>query len=550
MTEATSTVAVPPGEGAVEGRTLVRVALLLTLLVLFVVLKLREDPPVTGHFRADATTYYLVARSVANGEGLRTPVSLYHQGLRDLPALSPIYPLWPLVLGAAGSVIGLERAAALLPELFYFADLLLVYALGNGIAAELRRRRGSARLPAFDLGHLAVLLLGTNPEFFKDTSLCLSEALAFCTLLAALLALPRAVTRPGWAALAGVLGGLSYLTRSQFLLVPIALSAALVLADRGARGRRSAALAAAGAALVVLPWVVYLAALPGPFEARMLVDFTAYRETPGLPRFSGYVEHGSLLARLTDVLSGVVVAFAPLHPQSYVRLFGAALYLVPLALGGWLFPRLRRPGPSSSTVPSSPLSLGTLSLGTLSLGTGATALASLLPVHLMHGNYPVEWFFWDRHGLPMFLGIVLAAGYWLARPGLAQLAVLALVAVTVWARNPLASERQGEGKRAGIWPGEQDLVAWLDAHERPPLAVSPRCRELALWSSARFHWIGCSSPAEETRTLLRTLPIDYLIVYSDESDCAFHQGLEGELELVKEFRRTRRTIAVYRWAGR
>ena len=43
----------------------------------------------------DGNYYYQIARHVAAGDGLRTSVSLYHQGLRVLPQRATVYPLWP-----------------------------------------------------------------------------------------------------------------------------------------------------------------------------------------------------------------------------------------------------------------------------------------------------------------------------------------------------------------------------------------------------------------------------------------------------------------------
>lgn len=62
--------------------------------------------------------------------------ALYHQGLRELPHASLVYPLWPVLLGAGGALIGLERAAVLLPPLFYVLSLVLLYALANRLAGR------------------------------------------------------------------------------------------------------------------------------------------------------------------------------------------------------------------------------------------------------------------------------------------------------------------------------------------------------------------------------------------------------------------------------
>ena len=222
---------------------LVLFALLMTF---FLVQKIDFNPTPVGHKRSDATFYYQIAQHVEAGEGLRTSVSLYNKGLRDLPAPTTIYPAWPLLLGWCGRLVGLDRAAWLVPECLFFLDLLLLYFLAN----RLGRAAGNSVLlrfrgwPILDLGLLAVLVLGTNSVFFDYTSTPWTEGLAFALLFGALLALPTRLE--GWlltrAALAGVLGGLGYLARSQLIGLPLAIAAPLAIAGIRSPRCRAAAL--------------------------------------------------------------------------------------------------------------------------------------------------------------------------------------------------------------------------------------------------------------------------------------------------------------------
>lgn len=513
--------------GARGGRPVWRAAVLLGILGLFLFQKLGFDPTPVGHHRADGTFYFQVARHVARGDGLRTSVSLYEQGLREMPARSNVHPLWPLVLGGAGRLIGLQRAARLLPELLFFVDLLLLYVLacrmGGRLGAEvLLRIRGA---PVLDVGHLAVLLLGSNAIFFTFTSLPWTEALAFCFLFAAPLALDQTLRGEralAWAALAGALAGLAFLTRSQFLAAPPAVVAALALGGR--RRLPLAALAAAAALAVVAPWALFVASLPGDFAARALVDFSAYRETPGLLPFSGFQEFDSLSARLADMGGGLLYAFAPASRYGYVASFGYAVYLVPagLALLAWQAVGRRLDWRALAS------ERARLPVCVLLLWAGC-----LLPVHAQHGAFPFPWWFHWRHGLPMLLGMLL--GFcWLWRGGRALRALaLALVAsglLASWrADDPLGADPRAPALF------ELEFFAWLDAHGKPPVVLSTQCREIALWSNAVTHWTRCEQEAERTRAQLDHLPIDYLVLYPGEKRCRFAGGLERELELVRRF---------------
>ena len=131
----------------------------------FGVAKARYNPDPVGHYRYDGSVYYEVARNVAEGRGLQTRLSLYHQGRRELPGPSTLYPLWPLTLGGAGAILGLERAATALPEALFFLDLILLYALARRLAGNGSEIIAIGGRPLVDVGHLAVLAFRSNRIF-------------------------------------------------------------------------------------------------------------------------------------------------------------------------------------------------------------------------------------------------------------------------------------------------------------------------------------------------------------------------------------------------
>jgi len=236
-----------------------------------------------------------------------------------------------------GAVIGLEVAASLVPEILFFVSLIFLYILTNAVANSLGERSWFVLgIPGpLDMGHLAVMLLGFNRVFFKYTSFPFTEALGFTLAFAALLALVRASQEDYllWPILSGALAGMAYLTRSQFLGMVLAIPACLLLVGLRHKGFSKKGLIACLMGIgVTLPWIIFLLWSFGPFPPKALLEFGAIREQSHLLPYIWTVQTDSFWEFLKDKAPGFWVAFDFQHKFSYVRSFGMAVYLVPMAL--------------------------------------------------------------------------------------------------------------------------------------------------------------------------------------------------------------------------
>jgi hypothetical protein len=256
----------------------------------------------------------------------------------------------------------------------------------------------------------------------------------------------------------------------------------------------------------------------------MLVDFVAYRETPQLDSFVGYVSPETPVAWVMDRLAGLAVAFHPAEHESYLRSFGWAAWLVPLA---GVYTLWRRPGWRAVADPERVVVTATVL-------TGAGALAFTHGAHLQY--MPLEWLFGARAGLPLVFLLAVASAV-LLRAGrawrivasamLAVSALLGLLGVAPHVRalppEPPAAERA--------------LFAWIDGHRDPPLILAPQARVLAAHSRGRFHWIHCQDRPAQTLRYLALFDFDYVVVRRGRAQrCPFlGPELHARLEPVERF---------------
>jgi hypothetical protein len=476
----------------------------------------------------DASYYFQLARHVANGEGLVTTVSLYHEGW-ILPAKTTIYPLWPLVLGYAGRVIGLDVAADLLPRLFYVVNLVLLYLVARAVALRMGALWPIRRWWMPDTAHWLVAIFGLAPRYFGATTHPYTEGLAFCCAFASFLALERFDrTRGAWAAaLSGLFAGLAFLARTQMVGVAIGCFLALAwfaLRDRSAR--LGALVWAVVAFATVAPWFVFLGFIPYVTPSPL--------KRVSLPHAIEWTRQATALDWLRVRVASLGVMFGPSNEYSYVKSFGVVAYLVPLAAIAILAELVRR---RKVRAPQS-------------LYLTAMLLAGLFfffNLTLYQSAVWMPWLFGWRHGLPFVFLLILAVPWLVSRAGrfAPAVAIVLLVSVAANAAAVLAFVRAPDTR---LTSAETELVSWLNAQPRGAGAITTNAQILGSMTDAPLYWTNCDAPGETIRSMLRQLPIQSVVLYEKEARCPFAVQA-GRMRLVRVFGPPGKRIFVLRPLG-
>lgn len=501
-------------------------------------LKLHYDPPLSNGL--DGAYYAQIARHVAQGQGLVTSMSLYHMGLDPLPQPTTTYPLLPWVMGEVGRATGWVSAVQAVPEFFYLVSVVLLFEL---VRAWLRRSPRVSPAWHVPIATLVTAWFGLNPVYHWASSRPYTESLGFALTFGALFAYTGACDasfgsnrrRALAFAFVGVLAGLAYATRYQLLVLLAGLLASRAMSADRQRWRDLAALGA-GASLPIA-WVAWrLFSRPHP-NAYALLDFASYRQLPSLPRFEYALKFPSVWSFAADKFLGLGEAFDPLSEWSYVRQFGAAAWLVPVALAVLAIDVLRHRQPLRSwTAPEHAALVASVCTGVL----------ALVPVHLIHALHWYTWTFAWRQGLPLCLVIIPALLVLLARltrwPRALLLGAFALGSVPA-AREAIAA------------PNSEVPLAWLEtrrqvgayleqtAHGTGTLGIEPQ--PVAAYSDAPLHWLACWSTPAVTDALVRNLPITRVILAPEDLSCPSLAPLRTRLKLERRFG-TRYPMGVFR----
>ena len=498
----------------------------------------------------DGCYYYQIARNVAEGNGFSSNVSLYNLGLRSFPHHVVHSPLWPLIMAVFAPVIPLRLVAMMLPEVLYLATLLLLHIL----VGRLTERMGSGyearylirRWQWLHVADVVTLAFATNFVFFHHTSTPHTESAAFFLLFATLLMVDVAALRRSlvWAAVAGVLAGLTVMTRYQFIGALVAIPVALLASSLRVGGWKMAITALTGSIAVFVPWVVYLNSWmeSGPSLGQMVGLSRLGRQTPAVPEFVHRIPHDDVWSYVVTRFRGVWIALNPLSEISYYHSHRWTTYVIPIAIFRFLSQRQEWPGA---------LRLPSRTTGAVVTAMVLTGVFAVGPLHDVHRAGFREWLFGWRHGLPLVLLTSVCIAYLVVRASTyyrALVIVLLLLSVQLGlidiAARTQAPFPPSEWVPTGIDQAERQLLRWLDNHSQRPAVISTNARELAMHSRAGFHTIERRTPLSTIIGLLEHAGADYVLRYPRDAPVAV-LGRQSRLQLLTTFGTTSSRIEVY-----
>ncbi len=451
----------------------------------------------------DGAYYSDVAAHVRDGHGLVTDVSLFHAAMPHFPHPTPIYPLWPLLLGYVSRVVPIEIASVWLPTVLSVVALLLAERLARAVRPE-------ALWGWFDAGHLVILVFGMNTQVIIHATRPYTENLAFVLLVAFLWRIRAFLASPGAlrALEIGAWLGVLVMCRSQLVIAACAvatLMGGLLVAHPG-RVPLWGATMVVGASVAVAPWAAWLSTFTELTPATLL-SFQTWQAAPLLPKVDVLKSAEGPLELLLDRAQGLGVAFDPLGKLSYVPNFVALTYAPFVALP--LVWRGRRGLADALRDPTRAFVVFLVILG------GGWALS----LQLLHKGNFAAWNFWTRHAvpaLPLFLvsgAALLAAGGWFRRVGALLIAI-----TTIYLGNKVALSLGGFTAAPVRRQMAVDASAWVRAHTPPgtpaiAAADDPWPQYLGrAGDGVGWHWVHEKSDADELRVVFDQLGARFLLV--------------------------------------
>jgi len=491
--------------------------------------------------QGDGGFYANVAYHLVRGDGLTTDLSLMHKGYHDFPHPTSVYPLWPLVLATAASVVGLKVAAIWLPTLLYFVAVLFAYLWGRDhYPGDLF----PGRMAGLNAGHLSAAMLGINYEFMWFTSLPYTEGLAYALFFAALYRFEKLWKAPSLLSGAemGLWAALIMLTRSQLLVVAMAVAAtALAVCCIGRDRRLSYLMALAGFLAVfvalITPQYLWMKSFVADAQPTMLLRFDQARASNALSPIEVMVSTDGALEFITDRGAGLLHAFRFDDKYSYSHQFYLFQYALPLSLLQLLW--LAVMSEKRRALLASARNL--LSSRTLAAVLFVTLLAvgSFLSIHAVHKRMWAEWNFHIRHALVCIPIFFLCMRSLLTRgPQVFRVTAVLLCAASLYLGYAQLLRMPGAATvRISETKLDDSILDWIrrEHDRRGDLKIGARQIQ-GLWQSAEgvgFHAIYRQTSFEDLMTMVDEMGLDAIVI---------HETMKGRFRRDRRFRRSFRKV--------
>jgi hypothetical protein len=464
-----------------------------------------------AHIGWDGGLYFDVAQNLQAGRGLTIDASIYHHGFRFFPHPTSLYPLWPMVLSVALSVLSTQAAATTFPMALSLLALALAWVWGRRILPP----------PALPLGlhggHLALAIFGLHLDFAQFCTTPNTESLAFLLLFASLLRADRLFLRMGVrdGVEVGLWCGALFLTRSQMLpsmLAVVATMPVFWLLGRGKHALAFIAAATAAFAATFAPMQWWMSTFLEDPSIASYIEFGRARVPTAMSPIDQIAPHPGLSSRLMGIAHGVEVAMDP--AKGYWVYFEGFALTLPLALlvgVAWLIVR-RGDGVRALRAHFRDARTHGTVWGIV------TALGSFALLHVAQRESD-QWWFGNRHAMAAgllfcFCGVVLARAFrWLRWP-----TAIALIVATA----SLADQAVDHAKKVAPMPPLADynlrLVRWLEREAQQnggTLVVgiaSQEARSMA-WRvpGVGMHAISKYTRYEDLLVMTRDLGAKYLV---------------------------------------
>ncbi len=474
-------------------------------------------------FGWDGSYYYNVAKNIQNGLGFTTNLSLYHQGMTYFPHPTPVYPLWPALLGYTSHIFPLKLVAYILPVLLYWGTMIIAYRL---IQKNLPENIVNTKYCVLNYAHLGVFILCLHGKYFEATSRPYTEALAYFLLFICLTRLTSilSLVRPATFLEIGIWSAILLLVRSQFIIFLISVVFfyfVLLLWSRNMKYLWGICMLTLSFLVVYAPQLFFLSERLGQVNQGTLFFFDQYQASDALSRLNVLVKYENFFQFLYYKLYGFGVAFFPWGKYSYSAAFHGFQYSFILML--FTIPVVCFSSKNRKILCDRTQDLLSWPEKRFLLFLIIFALASFLSIHMLHKTLWAFWNFSTRHALLCSFIFFLAFLFLLRQslyPKLKKTALFIFLAATLIGVGSLIFQTIHQTSFPKYSEKKVDLIYWFKSElsKKPSLSIAmPNPQKISVYSEGvNFHWIYYNTSKKDFKTLFSELGVDYLLLPQNE----------------------------------